>query len=209
MHRLLITAFCLVFPVIILAQASGGQIVRPNKKVHSIQQRVVEKRHTNNSKEEKKRFVYIDCGVPKATIMVDNHPYNGAIPLTYGEHHVRIIAEGYDLLEDKILVNDDINPCYTFQLRALIQPISMDKLLTYNVVVSMFSIIDNARINCQKLRDAGYNAQIYRNSKGMYRVIAGSFKNEFDALNCRTLLHANGYSDAWIICIDNEREYRY
>jgi len=74
-----------------------------------------------------------------------------------------------------------------------------DGLNDYSVVVGSFSVIANAEGLQQKLRNAGYNAQVVKNEeRNMYRVIATTFTNKADAVRSRDSLRAT-YPDAWLL----------
>ena len=89
-----------------------------------------------------------------------------------------------------------------------IQPIPMSGLATYNVVTNTFSILENAQGACQKLRNEGWGAQIYLDSSNMYRVLMVGTNQEPEAVLYRN--HARQtYPNAWILKIDNGREFKY
>ena len=72
-------------------------------------------------------------------------------------------------------------------------------LRNYSVVVGSFSVIANAEGLQQRLRNAGYNAQIVKNEdRNMYRVVASTFDNKSDAVQSRDQLRAT-YPDAWLL----------
>ncbi|MBQ9355706.1 MAG: SPOR domain-containing protein [Prevotella sp.] len=72
-------------------------------------------------------------------------------------------------------------------------------LLNYSVVVGSFSVIANAEGLQQRLKNAGYAAQIVRNEeRNMYRVVASTFNNKNEAVQSRDQLRAN-YPDAWLL----------
>jgi cell division protein FtsN len=74
-----------------------------------------------------------------------------------------------------------------------------DGLSDYSVVVGSFSVIANAEGLQQKLRKAGYSAQIVKNEeRNMYRVVAATFTNKADAVRSRDNLRAS-YPDAWLL----------
>lgn len=77
--------------------------------------------------------------------------------------------------------------------------INGDGLSDFSVVVGSFSVIANAEGLQQKLRNAGYNAQIVKNEeRNMYRVVASTFTNKADAVRSRDNLRAT-YPDAWLL----------
>ena len=72
-------------------------------------------------------------------------------------------------------------------------------LKAYSVVVGSFGLVSNAEGLQQRLRDAGYQAQIVKNEdRNMYRVIAATFDNKADAARSRDQLRAT-YADAWLL----------
>ena len=72
-------------------------------------------------------------------------------------------------------------------------------LKNYSVVVGSFSVIANAEGLQQRLKNAGYSAQIVKNEeRNMYRVIASTFDNKADAVQSRDQLRAT-YQDAWLL----------
>ena len=72
-------------------------------------------------------------------------------------------------------------------------------LRNYSVVVGSFSVIANAEGLQQRLKNAGYGAQIVKNEdRNMYRVVASTFDNKSDAVQSRDQLRAN-YPDAWLL----------
>ena len=72
-------------------------------------------------------------------------------------------------------------------------------LQAYSVVVGSFSVIANAEGLQQRLKNAGYAAQIVKNEdRNMYRVVASTFNNKADAVQSRDQLR-NTYADAWLL----------
>jgi cell division septation protein DedD len=77
--------------------------------------------------------------------------------------------------------------------------VSGSGLLSYSVVVGSFSVIANAEGLQQRLRNAGYAAQIVRNEeRNMYRVVASTFNNKNEAVLSRDQLRST-YPDAWLL----------
>ncbi len=77
--------------------------------------------------------------------------------------------------------------------------ISGSGLLNYSVVVGSFSVIANAEGLQQRLKNAGYAAQIVKNEeRNMYRVVASTFNNKNEAVQSRDQLRAT-YPDAWLL----------
>lgn len=72
-------------------------------------------------------------------------------------------------------------------------------LRNFSVVVGSFSVIANAEGLQQRLKNAGYNAQIVKNEdRNMYRVVASTFDSKADAVQSRDQLRAT-YPDAWLL----------
>ena len=77
--------------------------------------------------------------------------------------------------------------------------VSGNGLKGYSVVVGSFGLVSNAEGLQQRLRDAGYDAQIVKNEdRNMYRVVAATFDNKADAARSRDQLRAT-YADAWLL----------
>ncbi len=72
-------------------------------------------------------------------------------------------------------------------------------LSNFSVVVGSFSVIANAEGLQQKLKNAGYSAQIVKNDeRNMYRVVASTFADKASAVQSRDQLR-NTYPDAWLL----------
>lgn len=72
-------------------------------------------------------------------------------------------------------------------------------LLSYSVVVGSFSVIANAEGLQQRLKNAGYAAQIVKNEeRNMYRVVASTFNSKNEAVLSRDQLRGS-YPDAWLL----------
>ena len=77
--------------------------------------------------------------------------------------------------------------------------ISGNGLKAYSVIVGSFGLVSNAEGLQQRLRDAGYLAQIVKNEdRNMYRVVAATFDSKADAARSRDQLRAT-YPDAWLL----------
>ena len=77
--------------------------------------------------------------------------------------------------------------------------ISGNGLKAYSVIVGSFGLISNAEGLQQRLREAGYQAQIVKNEdRNMYRVVAATFDSKADAARSRDQLRAT-YPDAWLL----------
>lgn len=72
-------------------------------------------------------------------------------------------------------------------------------LKNFSVVVGSFSLKANADGLQQRLRDAGYDAQLVKNEeRNMYRVVAATFDSKADAVASRNELRGK-YADAWLL----------
>ena len=72
-------------------------------------------------------------------------------------------------------------------------------LQNYSVVVGSFSVIANAEGLQQRLKNAGYAAQIVKNvDRNMYRVVAATYSDKASAVQSRDQLR-NTYPDAWLL----------
>ena len=77
--------------------------------------------------------------------------------------------------------------------------ISGNGLKAFSVIVGSFGLVSNAEGLQQRLRDAGYQAQIVKNEdRNMYRVVAATFDSKADAARSRDQLRAT-YPDAWLL----------
>lgn len=79
--------------------------------------------------------------------------------------------------------------------------VSGSGLKAFSVVVGSFGLVSNAEGLQQRLKDAGYDAQIVKNEdRNMYRVIASTFDNKADAARSRDEFRAQeAYKDAWLL----------
>lgn len=72
-------------------------------------------------------------------------------------------------------------------------------LKNFSVVVGSFSLRANADGLQQRLKEAGYDAQIVKNSdRNMFRVVATTFADKASAAQSRNELRAK-YPDAWLL----------
>lgn len=72
-------------------------------------------------------------------------------------------------------------------------------LKAYSVVVGSFGVKANADGLQQRLKDAGYAAQVVKNvDRNMYRVVASTFDSKVDAAASRDQLRSQ-YPDAWLL----------
>jgi cell division septation protein DedD len=72
-------------------------------------------------------------------------------------------------------------------------------LKNFSVVVGSFSVKANAESLMNRLKSAGYPAQLgYNADRNMYRVIASTFDNKADAARSRDQLRST-YADAWLL----------
>lgn len=72
-------------------------------------------------------------------------------------------------------------------------------LKAYSVVVGSFSVKANAESLQQRLKEAGYDAQLVKNNtRNMYRVITSTFDSKSDAISSRNQIRSQ-YPDAWLL----------
>ena len=77
--------------------------------------------------------------------------------------------------------------------------ISGTGLKDFSVIVGSFGLISNAEGLQQRLKAAGYDAQIVKNEdKNMYRVVASTFADKGSAVSSRDQLRET-YPDAWLL----------
>ena len=80
-----------------------------------------------------------------------------------------------------------------------VQVIHGNGLNAFSVVVGSFGLLSNAESLYQRLKDAGYDAQVVKNEdKNMFRVVASSFADKAAAVTSRDQLR-NTYPDAWLL----------
>jgi cell division protein FtsN len=76
-------------------------------------------------------------------------------------------------------------------------------LRTFSVVVGSFKVIANAEGLQQRLKNAGYAAQIVKNvDRDMYRVVASTFDDKAAAVASRDQLRGTEFNkdgDAWLL----------
>lgn len=72
-------------------------------------------------------------------------------------------------------------------------------LKNFSVVVGSFSLRANADGLQQRLKEAGYDAQVVKNNdRNMFRVVATTFADKASAAQSRNELRAK-YPDAWLL----------
>lgn len=72
-------------------------------------------------------------------------------------------------------------------------------LKAYSVVVGSFGVKANAEGLQQRLKNAGYDAQVaYNAGNNMYRVVASTYDSKASAVQSRNQLRAT-YTDAWLL----------
>lgn len=72
-------------------------------------------------------------------------------------------------------------------------------LKNFSVVVGSFGVKANAAGLQQRLKSAGYAAQIaYNSDRNMYRVVASTFDSKADAVQSRNQFRSK-YPDAWLL----------
>ncbi len=72
-------------------------------------------------------------------------------------------------------------------------------LKAFSVVVGSFGVRANAEGLMQRLKEAGYDAQVVKNDeKNMFRVVASTFADKASAVASRDQIRAS-YPDAWLL----------
>ncbi|MBO7130472.1 MAG: SPOR domain-containing protein [Prevotella sp.] len=79
--------------------------------------------------------------------------------------------------------------------------VSGSGLKAFSVVVGSFGLQSNAEGLQQRLKGAGYDAQIVKNEdRNMFRVVAATFDNKADAARSRDQFREQeAYKDAWLL----------
>jgi len=79
--------------------------------------------------------------------------------------------------------------------------VSGNGLKAFSVVVGSFGLQSNAEGLQQRLKNAGYDAQIVKNEdRNMFRVVAATFDNKADAARSRDQFREQeAYKDAWLL----------
>ena len=73
------------------------------------------------------------------------------------------------------------------------------KTKNFSVVVGSFSVDANAYGLQEKLKNAGFDAQVaYSEARRMYRVVVATFDNKADAARSRNEFRSQ-YPDAWLL----------
>ena len=83
----------------------------------------------------------------------------------------------------------------------MLKPFTVDGsgLKAFSVVVGSFGVKANADGLQQRLKDAGYAAQVAKNvERNMYRVIVTTFDTKSEAAASRDQMRSQ-YPDAWIL----------
>ncbi|WP_028903952.1 MULTISPECIES: SPOR domain-containing protein [unclassified Prevotella] len=77
--------------------------------------------------------------------------------------------------------------------------VSGSGLKAFSVVVGSFGVRANAEGLMQRLKNAGYDAQVVKNEeKNMFRVVASTFADKASAVSSRDQIRAS-YPDAWLL----------
>ena len=77
--------------------------------------------------------------------------------------------------------------------------VSGSGLKAFSVVVGSFGVRANAEGLMQRLKEAGYDAQVVKNDeKNMFRVVASTFADKASAVASRDQIRAS-YPDAWLL----------
>ena len=141
------------------------------------------------------QFVDLDIGFDE--VRLSEHDYG----LGWG-HGVSVRA--ISSAKAEIVNNGNSSDASPKSLADNIQPTPAENLPAYNVVVSSLSILANAQMLCQKLRDEGYFSNIFFNGQ-LYRVIIGG-SNILDMARIQKKNAILLYPGAFILCFENGQE---
>ena len=96
-------------------------------------------------------------------------------------------------------VTDNVDNVSVRQER--VSMVSGNGLKAFSVVVGSFGLQSNAEGLQQRLKSAGYDAQIVKNEdRNMFRVVAATFDNKADAARSRDQFREQeAYKDAWLL----------
>ena len=98
---------------------------------------------------------------------------------------------------DEVRVVDNADNVQVRQEQVLL--IDCSCLKNFSVVVGSFSLRANADGLQQRLKEAGYDAQVVKNTdRNMFRVVASTFADKASAAQSRNELRAK-YPDAWLL----------
>jgi len=97
--------------------------------------------------------------------------------------------------QNRVVDNNDNVPVRTESVSV----VSGSGLKGYSVVVGSFSVLANAQSMQNRLKNAGYDAQVVKNNdRNMYRVVATTFTYKDDAVRSRDAFRSQ-YPDAWLL----------
>ena len=140
------------------------------------------------SKESAYRIAYDKAKAADAAATMQNRQQEVEQPVvTPLEERPSTDTQTYDNLDNVSVRQESLNL------------VSGSGLNNFSVVVGSFSVKANAEGLQQRLINAGYNAQIAHNpTNNMYRVIATTFADKYDAVQSREQLRSQ-YPDAWLL----------
>lgn len=108
-----------------------------------------------------------------------------------------IVAPIVEKPADQVTIVDNVDNVQVRQ--ETVSLVNGSGLKNFSVVVGSFSLKSNADGLQQKLKNAGYDAQVVKNDeRNMYRVVATTFDSKGDAAASRSELRAQ-YPDAWLL----------
>lgn len=95
--------------MLLMAQVAGGTVTRPTKKQQTTTTTFTKKPIKQTKKAEAAGYdVKFTCNVPQASLSIDgtvNGTASGVRFLKTGSHNIQLMADGYEPLSDKIVVN--------------------------------------------------------------------------------------------------------
>ncbi len=183
--RAIVILLMVMFPVFVMAQASGGQIRRETSK-----QSITKKRKPNPKKENKQKSedsieripveadfynVTFDCDVPSADLYIDGYNKGKASGIKYlktGPHTIMLKAWGYESLEQSIHVGSNSNSFSFIMKKKENQQPSVFKNLA-----QLPSVIQNLVNNMVYIEEGTFLMGSYEenNEKPIHQVNVSSF----------------------------------
>jgi cell division septation protein DedD len=165
-----------------------------------------------------KKYLVLCAGLCLAMVITSCKSKESAYKQAYEKAKAAESAQGNSVMEsDPVVVAAETPVVTPVQTRPVTQTTVVDNvdnvtvreervsmvngtgLRNFSVVVGSFSVIANAEGLQQRLKNAGYDAQIVKNvDRNMYRVVASTFDDKASAVQSRDQLRGT-YADAWLL----------
>ena len=104
--------------------------------------------------------------------------------------------------------SNQLTPNERTQANSNVTIISQDKLKKYNIVVCSYTSLSDAKQTFQDLNDNGFFSNIYLDSSNTYRVLMYMGTISLNEAKAKRDKAREKYPDAWILKVENGREYR-